>query len=292
MSLKNCTFCGRNCSVDRTKTVGFCGVDRNIKIAKACLHFGEEPCISGISGSGTIFFSGCSLKCVFCQNFDVSQNVFGKDVTLERLAEIFKELESLGAHNINLVTPTHYLPQIEQALCCYSPKIPIVYNTSGYDNTETIKRAAKFANIFLIDLKYLSNDRAKKYSNAENYPEIAQKAIKTCIDLFPKAEFNDNRIMQKGVIIRHLILPQGTEEAKRVIDWVSLNANEQYFSLMSQYTPFGNIKNFAELNRTITKREYEKVIDYLISKKLQNVFVQELSSSTEKYIPKFDLSGV
>lgn len=264
-----CQLCGRNCNIDRENSKGKCSQTNNLKIAKACLHFGEEPCISGANGSGTIFFSGCSLNCVYCQNNVISQNNFGKEITVERLAEIFKELEMKGANNINLVTPTHFLPQIEATISLYKPKIPIVYNTGGYDNENTIKRASKFVDIFLFDLKYLSNSRAKRYSNAENYPKIATDGIKTAISLVPENQLNEQDIMQKGIIIRHLLLPQGTEEAKTIIDWVKSNAENCYFSLMSQYTPIIKQEIFTELNRTVTNREYEKVLNYLIEKDLK-----------------------
>lgn len=287
----NCDLCGRHCNVDRRIKNGFCGLPKEPVIAKAGLHFWEEPCISGKSGSGTVFFSGCSLKCVFCQNYNLSHNNFGKKISVERLAEIYKELEEQGANNINLVTPTHFVDAIEKSLEIYRPKIPIVYNTSGFDTAETINRVSKFADIFLIDLKYLSNSKSKKYSKAENYPEIATSAIMECQNHIKKAEFC-NDIMQKGIIIRHLLLPSGTKEAIRVIDWIKKNADNCYFSLMSQYTPFGDLSDFPEINRKVTKREYEKVLEYLIDSELQNVYIQDLDSSSEKYIPDFNLSGV
>lgn len=292
MKTNLCFSCGRKCGVNRNVTLGFCEAGNKLKIAQAGLHFGEEPCISGKNGSGTVFFSHCSLKCVYCQNNKISHDNFGKEISVKRLSEIFKELEILGANNINLVTPTHYIDLILQAIDIYKPNIPIVYNTSGYDSLETINKALKFSNIFLFDLKYLSNEKSEKYSFAYNYPKYATNSIKACINRIPNAEFNKNGIMQKGIIIRHLLLPQGTNEAIKIIDWIKENANNCYFSLMSQYVPFGNLTDYKELNRKITAREYEKVVNYLINSNLENVFLQDLTSSSKKFTPPFDLSGV
>ncbi len=261
------------------------------KVARAALHFWEEPVISGKNGSGTVFFSGCSLSCVYCQNYEISQKSFGKAISYERLAEIFCELEQKGAHNINLVNPTHYALAIKKALDIYKPKIPIVYNSGGYDNVETLKMLEGYIDIYLLDLKYLDNGRAKLYSLAEDYPEVAQKAIKEAIRQQPECVIN-NGIMQKGVIIRHLILPQGTNEAINVFDWVRENAPQSYFSIMSQYTPFAKALEMPIINRKITNREYEKVLNYITEFDCDKVFMQEKSSADEEYIPPFDLSGV
>ena len=261
------------------------------KVARAALHFWEEPVISGEKGSGTVFFSGCSLGCVYCQNYDISQKNHGKIISYERLAEIFKELEDKGAHNINLVNPTHYALAIKNALDIYKPSIPIVYNSGGYDNVETLKMLEGYIDIFLMDLKYLSNDRAKLYSLAEDYPEIAQNAILEALRQQPISVI-ENGIMQKGVIIRHLILPQATNEAKAVFDWVRENANGAYFSIMSQYVPMSKAKEMPIINRKITRREYDKVLDYIGEFDFPNVFIQENSSATKEYIPQFDLTGI
>ena len=261
------------------------------KVARAALHFWEEPVISGKNGSGTVFFSGCSLGCVYCQNYNISQQNFGKTITYERLAEIFKELEQKGAHNINLVNPTHYALAIKKALDIYKPQIPIVYNSGGYDNVETLKILEGYIDIFLMDLKYLDNNRAKLYSLAEDYPEVALKAILEALRQQPESVV-ENGIMQKGVIIRHLILPQGTNEAKAVFDWVRENGKGAYFSIMSQYVPLGKASEMPKINRKITKREYDKVLDYIAEFDFDNVFIQENSSATEEYIPQFDLTGI
>ncbi len=257
----------------------------NPKIARADLHFWEEPCISGTYGSGTIFFSGCSLSCVYCQNFEISHKNKGRVVTPEQLAEIMRELELKGAHNINFVNPTHFFTCIKRALQIYKPKIPLVYNSGGYDLAENIKE--DIFDIYLMDLKYISADRSAKYSSASDYFEYASAAIKAAYDL-KETIIDKNGIMQSGVIVRHLVLPLATREAMAVIDWFSENTPDAYLSLMSQYVPCGKAHEFKELNRKITKREYEKVLEYLYTKPLQNVFIQDYSSSDKKYIPDFN----
>ena len=284
-----CNLCPRRCNTERNETEnlnGFCKMPLRPKIARADLHFWEEPCISGKNGSGTVFFSGCTLSCVYCQNYDISHKCNGKEITVEELAEIFKELENKGAHNINLVTPTHYALAIKEALKIYKPQIPIVYNSSGYERVEALKMLEGLVDIFLLDLKYLNRDRALKYSSALDYPEYAKNAILEACRQQPACEFKDG-IMQKGVIIRHLLLPQGTREAMAVFDWIRENASGAYFSIMSQYIPMGNAENFKEINRKITKREYEKVIDYICGFDFPKVYMPEKSSADKKFIPDF-----
>lgn len=258
-------------------------------VARAGLHFWEEPSISGTNGSGTVFFSGCSLKCVYCQNFELSHDNFGKPITSLRLSEIFRELENNGAHNINLVNPTHYVDAIKEALRIYRPNIPLVYNSSGYDNPEVI--AEDLFDIYLMDLKYISSERSYKYSCASDYFEYASQSIKAAYKNHPEAEFSGD-IMQSGLIVRHLILPFGTNESLRVIDWFGDNVPNAYFSLMAQYIPCGNAANFPEINRKITKREYDKVVNYLLSKELENVYIQERDSADSSFVPNFDNTGV
>ncbi len=289
-----CNLCPRKCKAERTELEnkgGFCKSFLSVKIARAALHFWEEPCISGENGSGTVFFSGCSLGCVFCQNEEISHKNFGKTVTVERLAEIFKELQENGAENINLVNPTHYVLAIKEAFKIFKPQIPIVYNSGGYESEETLKIADEFTDIYLLDLKYLSNDRALKYSFAEDYPEVATKAIKHCYERQPNV-FDDRGMLQKGVIIRHLIMPQGTNEAIGVIKWIEENTPNAIFSLMSQYTPCGNLENYPEINRKLTVREYEKVMDAASESEIEIIFTQELTSGSKEYIPPFNLEGV
>ena len=261
------------------------------KAARAALHFWEEPCISGTRGSGTVFFSGCSLSCVYCQNYGISHKNFGKIITAERLAEIFKELENSGAHNINLVNPTHYTLALKRALDIYKPNIPVVYNSGGYDTVEQLELLKDYIDIYLMDLKYLDSERAYKYSGAADYPDVAEKAIKYCCSLVPECVFNDG-IMQKGVIIRHLILPQGTNEAIRVFNWARENAPNAFFSMMAQYVPCGRAGEFPPLDRRITKREYEKVIGFICESGAENVYIQEPESGSKQYIPSFDLEGI
>ena len=289
-----CNLCPRKCNAVRTdfeNQNGFCKAPLLPKIARAGLHFWEEPCISGEKGSGTIFFSGCSLNCVYCQNYDVSHKSFGKTVSYERLAEIFRELEDLGAHNINFVTPTHYIHAIKKALDIYKPSIPIIYNSGGYDSVEALKSLEGYVDIYLMDLKYLLNERAFKYSSAKDYPQVAVNAILEAYRQAEDCEFKDG-IMQKGLIIRHLLMPQGTNQAIEVFNWVKENTPKAYFSMMSQYTPLANLSEFPEINRKVTRREYEKVLSVICESQFKNCYFQELSSSSEKYIPNFNLEGV
>lgn len=289
-----CNLCPRQCNTLRTETenlTGFCKMPLLPKAARADLHFWEEPPISGENGSGTVFFSGCTLNCVFCQNFDVSHNAKGKVITYERLAEIFYELEHKGAHNINLVSPSHYAIAIKKALDIYKPKIPVVYNSSGYERVETLKMLEGYIDIFLLDLKYLSGDRAELYSGARDYPLYAVNALKEAVRQQPESVIQD-KIMKKGVIVRHLLMPQGTREAMAVFDLVRENAPTAYFSIMSQYVPFGKALDMPIINRKVTDREYKKVIDYICGFDFSNVFIQEKNSADKKYIPDFNFNGV
>ncbi len=285
-----CNLCPRRCNAEREENKnlnGFCKMPLLPKVARADLHFWEEPVISGTNGSGTIFFSGCSLNCVYCQNYEISHQDKGTVISYEKLAELFYELERKGAHNINLVSPSHYVLAIKEALKIYKPKIPIVYNSSGYDNEESLEMLKDYIDIFLLDLKYLSSDRARLYSSAADYPEVAKKAILKAYKLQDKCII-ENGIMQKGVIIRHLLLPQATKEAISVFDWVNENTPKAYFSIMSQYVPCGKAEEMPIINRKVTKREYEKVIDYILESGFSNVFIQDGKSADKKYIPDFN----
>lgn len=287
-----CNGCPRKCNAKRTlndNIGGFCRMPLQPKVARASLHFWEEPIISGTNGSGTIFFSGCSLKCAYCQNFKLSHKDFGKTVTVNRLAEIMKELEEKGAHNINFVNPTHYIFSIEEALKIYKPNIPLVYNSSGYDLPEYIEKSP--FDIFLMDFKYFSKENSKKYSFAEDYPEYAKASIIKAYNKYPKPIVEDG-IMKKGLIVRHLILPQSTNETINIIDWFCENTPNAYFSLMAQYIPLGNADKFKEINRKITKREYEKTVDYLLNKDIKNAFIQDRSGASEDFVPEFDYTGI
>lgn len=284
-----CKLCPRQCKANRTEQEninGFCKMPLLPKVARADLHFWEEPCISGTNGSGTVFFSGCSLACVYCQNYEISHEGKGEVISYERLAKLFKDLEQRGAHNINLVNPTHYAVAIKKALDIYKPKIPIVYNSGGYDSVETLKSLEGYIDIFLMDLKYMTKQKALIYSKAENYPEVAQKAILEAYRQQNKCILK-NGIMQKGVIIRHLLLPQATKEAMAVFDWVRENTPNSYFSFMSQYLPLNKAKEMPVINRKVTNREYDKVIDYISDFDFGNIFIQEKSSADKSYIPDF-----
>lgn len=256
------------------------------KIARTDLHFWEEPCISGTQGSGTIFFSGCTLRCVYCQNFKISHKNEGVIVTVEKLADIMRELEQRGAHNINFVNPTHYFHIIKDAISIYKPKIPLVCNSSGYELIDNINQ--DIFDIYLFDLKYVSSDKALKYSGAADYFSYATNAITAAYKLKGSAVLDKNGIMQSGVIVRHLVLPLSTNEAIAVIDWFCENTPDAYLSIMAQYIPCGNAERYKEINRKITKREYEKVLNYLYTKDVKNIYIQDRLSADPKFIPDFN----
>lgn len=281
-----CNLCPNSCKVDRSNSIGACGVDDKIKIAKYYLHKFEEPFISGKNGSGTIFFCGCSLKCVFCQNYDLSRNNRGKQISVLELAEIFKELEKMGAENVNLVTPTHYVDKIIDAFNIYKPNIPIVYNTHGYENIETLKKIDDYIDVYLPDVKYFSPIVSKRYTGKENYFEFTSKAV----DFMMKKplKFSPNGQILSGVVVRHLALPQNISDSKKILDWYSKYKDISYINIMSQYTPFGNVKDFPELNRRLTKREYDSLIEYAISLDINNAFYQKFESQSTEYIPNWD----
>lgn len=279
-----CTQCPVSCGADRPQSVGACGVS-SIKIAKYYLHPFEEPPISFKRGSGCIFFCGCSLKCVFCQNYELSRNTRGKEITVEELADIFRKLEDMGAENINLVNPTHYLRDIMGAIEIYRPKIPIVYNTHGYENLEDLKLAEHFVDIWLADLKFIDPILAKRYTCRQNYAQFALPAVRF---MAQKPLKTDGGKMLSGCIVRHLILPLAAYDSVEVVKFVSTLPKDVYFSLMSQYTPFGEIENFKELQRRITRREYERVLSAVHEAGLTHVFLQDFESAKEEYIPKWD----
>ncbi len=281
-----CNLCPHKCEVNRNTNVGFCKAGAQAVVAKTMLHHWEEPCISCKNGSGTIFFSGCSLRCVYCQNQLISRGTnVGKVYSSLELSELFKELEDAGADNINLVTPTHFVPSIIGALDYYKPKIPIVYNSSGYENIETLRLLEPYVDIYLIDFKYCDPVLAKNYSNAENYPEVAKNAISECLRQKPTPIMSGNKMLS-GVIIRHLLLPQGTNNAIHIANWVADNARNSYFSLMSQYIPCGDDLP-KSLQRKITKREYNKVVNHILDLGIKNVFLQDFESADKCYIPDF-----
>ncbi|MEG2452186.1 MAG: radical SAM protein [Clostridium sp.] len=298
-----CNFCPRNCGVNRYEQTGYCKSPAEITVARAALHMWEEPCISGIHGSGTIFFSGCTLRCCFCQNYKISSEGFGKIISTQRLSEIFLELQEKGAHNINLVTATQYLPSVIEAIASVKEQItiPFVYNCGGYETTETIQALAPYVDIWLPDLKYFDSRISDTYSGAPDYFEFAQKALQQMIRQTGSLIFEDFHegtqrcsLMKKGVIIRHMVLPGQKEDSIRLMHRIhdELPEGGYMLSLLSQYTPFYKSKNYPEINRRITTYEYEKVLDTAISLGLTTGFMQEKSSAREEYTPPFELEGV
>lgn len=297
MSQTNCMLCPRSCGVDRENgQTGVCGCPADIYIARAALHMWEEPCISGKEGSGTIFFTGCSLRCVFCQNRKIALGKVGQMITKDRLVQIFFELKEQGANNINLVTPTHYVPQIREALLDAKKQgfdLPVVYNTSSYETVETLKMLDGLIDIYLPDMKYFSPELSQKYSNAPDYFEVADKAIAEMVRQVGEPIFQ-GEMLKKGVIVRHMILPGHTKDSKNVIKHlVDTYKNSIYISIMNQYTPLDEMKNYPEINRKITKREYEKVIDYALDIGLEQGFIQGDETAKESFIPDFDqMTGI
>lgn len=295
--LEGCKLCPRNCGANRLNGKrGFCGALDKVRVARAALHYWEEPCISGNIGSGTVFFSHCTLKCVFCQNYNISQCEWGKEITIERLAEIFLELQEKGALNINLVTPTHYVPQIIEALKIAKSKglkLPIIYNSSGYEKVETIKLLKGYIDVYLPDIKYFDSKYSSKYSKANSYFEFALEAIKEMVNQVGEVEFNKDGIIKKGVIIRHLMLPGLLFDSKKIIDSIYNTFGDRVFiSIMNQYTPLEHVEKYPELNRSLNKKHYEAIIDYALGLGIKNGFIQEDGTDKESFIPLFNFEGV
>lgn len=285
-----CSICPRHCNIDRSVNLGFCQSPDNFRVARAALHFWEEPCISGKEGSGTVFFSGCNLKCVFCQNNEISAENKGVEISDDKLISIFENLISQGANNINLVNPTHYAKRLAKVLSRWKSPVPIVYNSSGYEEVETLKALDGLIDIYLPDLKYIRAEKAMRYSKAADYFEKASAAL---LEMRRQVEDKfDGDIMKSGMIIRHLILPQNTNSSIAVLDFIKSNFPNTFVSLMAQYTPCGDLSEFPEINRKITKREYEKVVNYAFDNSFDKLFIQELSSADKSFIPKFDFTGV
>lgn len=295
---ETCNACPRRCDVNRKSKLGFCGAPEKIWIAKIMVHNWEEPYLTNCSnnnkqqrhGSGAIFFSQCNLKCVYCQNNEISNHLCGKQLTPKQLANIFKKLEKQNVCNINLVTPTHYVKQIIQALEIYKPKIPIIYNTSGYENKETILALKKYIDIFLFDFKYFSNQTSLLYSYAKNYPEKCKIAIKTAKKIIKSDIFDKNGIMQKGIVIRHLLLPGKVNEAINLCNYIYNNiGHNTYLSLLNQYIPMHKANLFPEINRKVKPIEYKVVVNYLKTLDMPNVYLQDELSSSSQYIPDFNV---
>ena len=294
ISYTECRLCARNCGIDRTKTVGYCRVGADIYIARAALHHWEEPPISGDRGSGTIFFSGCSLFCVFCQNQDISRGRTGKVVSVDRLSEIMLELQAQGAHNINLVTPTHYIPSIAEAIRLAKGRglnIPIVYNTGSFDNVEALMELSGLVDIYLPDLKYYTERSSHKFSSAGRYPEVARAAISEMYRQVGDPVFDEEGIMRRGVIVRILLLPGHVAEAKLSLKYLLDSYGDNiYVSLMNQYTPMPGMK--PPLDRPVTHEEYYQLIDYAEKIGLKNGFTQDFGTAKESFIPPFDNTGI
>ena len=291
--LEKCSICPHMCGINRNNgQVGRCKSSNKVKIALYSVHDFEEPCISGENGSGTVFFSNCNMNCVFCQNYEISQQGKGKEITIERLAEIFLEQQNRNVNNINLVTPTMYAYQIIEAIKIARKdglNIPIIYNSNGYENVETIKALKGYIDVYLPDLKYYSNEIAVKYSKAPNYFEIASKAILEMISQVGKPIFDENGIIKKGVMIRHLVLPNHIQNSKNVLKWIKENIPEEiYIDVMAQYFPTYKAKEDELINRKLTKREYKKIENYFYLLDFKNGYMQELGEHEEEYVPKWD----
>ena len=299
MAVPVCLECPRRCGTERPESfgsvgkTGACSMPFAPVVARAALHFGEEPCISGERGSGAVFFSGCSLRCVFCQNYGISAENFGEEITVSRLREIYQELIGKGAHNINLVNPTHFVRAIAQSLEEPLP-VPVVYNCGGYELVESLRRLEGKVQIYLPDLKYADDRLALRYSGAADYWERAREAIAEMVRQTGPYCLDEAGMLQSGVLIRHLILPGQVQNSKRILDWIadSFSAGTVLVSLMSQYLPCGKAENFPEINRTLYQEEYDEVEAYLFQKGIEDGFLQELSSADDAYIPAFDLTGV
>lgn len=294
---ENCLLCPRKCGINRrTGQTGVCGVSSEIKVARAALHYWEEPCISGKRGSGAVFFSGCSLHCVFCQNREISDGKAGKVISKERMSDIFIELADKGANNINLVTPGQYIPDIVWAVNdakSRGMKLPIIYNTSGYENVTELKLLEGIVDVYLPDFKYMDSTLSARYSRAKDYPSVAKQALSEIVRQQPDVVIDDaTGLIQKGVIVRQLLLPGHVNDAKAVLKYLYDTYHDHvYISMMSQFTPIA-LKDYPEINRTVTKREYERLVNYALEIGITNAFIQEGDVAKDSFIPAFDCEGV
>lgn len=294
---ENCLLCPRKCGINRrTGQTGVCGVSSEIKVARAALHYWEEPCISGKRGSGAVFFSGCSLHCVFCQNREISDGKEGKVISKERLSDIFMELAGKGANNINLVTPGQYIPDIVWAVNdakSRGMKLPIIYNTSGYENMTELKLLEGIVDVYLPDFKYMDSTLSARYSRAKDYPSVAKQALSEMVRQQPDVVIDDaTGLIQKGVIVRQLLLPGHVNDAKAVLKYLyDTYRDHVYISMMSQFTPIA-LEDYPEINRTVTKREYERLVNYALEIGITNAFIQEGDVAKDSFIPAFDCEGV
>ena len=291
--LEKCAICPHNCGINRLNNqIGRCKSKDTVKVALYSTHDFEEPCISGKKGSGTVFFSNCNMNCVFCQNYEISQQGKGKEISIEELADIFIKQQEKDVENINLVTPTSYVPQIIEAIKIARGnglKLPIVYNTNGYEKVETLKLLEGYVDIYLPDFKYSDDDLAKRLSKVDNYFEIVTEALKEMYRQTGKAVFNDEGIMQRGMIIRHLVLPNHVLNSRRVLKWINENMHDVYVSVMAQYFPTYKAKEIDDINRKLTKEEYEQIENYLYRLDLENGYIQELGEHEEEYVPNWEM---
>lgn len=294
MVIESCRLCPRECGGYRDDKTGkgFCGAKALMEVARIAPHYGEEPCISGKRGSGAVFFSHCAMRCLFCQNYEISHGGFGREISSKQLAEKFSELEKLGVHNINLVNGTHYIPQIRESLMLYQPKIPVVFNCGGYEKAESLRLLSGLVDVYLPDFKYSDDEMASGYSGVKNYRETAITAINEMLSQTGEPLFDGDGMITNGTVIRHLVLPFGTKNSIGVLNLIKENfGSRALVSLMAQYTPCGKAIEHKRLNRKITKREYQKVLDALFDSELDG-YAQELEASGTEFIPKFDLTGV
>ncbi|MGN0250561.1 MAG: radical SAM protein [Oliverpabstia sp.] len=292
-----CRLCPRMCGVDRTDgEKGFCGMDSRMMGARAALHMWEEPCISGTKGSGAVFFSGCTLRCVFCQNYEIAEGICGKEITPERLEQIFLELQEKGAANINLVTATHFLPAVIPALQSarnQGLRIPVIYNTGGYERPETVKMLDGLVDVWLPDFKYMDPELGAMYSHAKDYPQKAAAALAAMVEQTGPCIFDEDGYIQKGVIVRHLILPGHTKDSRRVLGYLhETYGNKIYISVMNQYTPLSQVAELPPLNRIVTRREYQRVLDEALELGIEQGFFQEGETAEESFIPLFNYEGL
>ena len=295
--MSDCTLCPRDCHIDRAGgRKGYCRETDALVVARAALHLWEEPCISGEQGSGTVFFSGCPVGCVYCQNRPIARGLTGKEISIERLAEIYLELQGQGANNINLVTPSHYVPQIIRALELAREQglhLPVVYNCGGYEKVETLRLLRGYVDIYLPDFKYRSSEVAKKYSNCADYFEVASAAIQEMQMQVGEPIFDAKGMLKRGVIVRHMMLPGYLQDSKNVIAYLHQTYGDSIFiSIMSQYTPLANMERYPEINRTLPKSDYDELIEYAVSIGVENGFVQDGETALESFIPAFDDTGV
>lgn len=295
--MKKCSLCPRNCRADRDKgELGYCGMPSELYIARAALHMWEEPCISGDRGSGTVFFTGCSLGCVFCQNYQIARERWGKKISVQRLKEIFLELQDQDAANINLVTAGHYLPYVKEALREAKKEglyIPVVYNTGGYEKADQIREMEGLIDVYLPDFKYMDPDLSGAYSFARDYSQVAKAALREMVRQTAGVEFNEHGYLTRGVMVRHLILPGHTKDSMRILKYLYETYQDKiYISIMNQYTPVISNERYSLLNRRVTRREYEKVLDYAVSLGIEKGFFQEGDTAKESFIPPFTFEGV